>query len=52
MSREPDTTPGLRLMELLDLITRQAKPLALPEVMALRQQLVVAVAVVPQRPDN
>ncbi|RZL05092.1 MAG: IclR family transcriptional regulator, partial [Rubrivivax sp.] len=35
MSREPDTTPGLRLMELLDLITRQAKPLALPEVMAL-----------------
>ena len=35
MSSEPDTTPGLRLMELLDLISRQAKPLALPEVMVL-----------------
>jgi DNA-binding IclR family transcriptional regulator len=35
MSKELDSSPGLRLLELLDLITRQAKPLALPEVMAL-----------------
>lgn len=35
MSTEPDVSPGLRLMELLELLTRHAQPLALPEVIAL-----------------
>lgn len=35
MSTEPDLSPGLRLMELLELLTRHAQPLALPEVIAL-----------------
>lgn len=35
MSTETDLSPGLRLMELLELLTRHAQPLALPEVIAL-----------------
>ena len=35
MSTEPDVSPGLRLMELLELLTHHAQPLALPEVIAL-----------------
>ena len=35
MSTEPDNSPGLRLLELLDQLARQSKPLALPEVVAL-----------------
>lgn len=35
MSTEPDNSPGLRLLELLDQLARQIKPMALPEVVAL-----------------
>jgi IclR family transcriptional regulator, acetate operon repressor len=35
MSTEPDNSPGLRLLELLDQLARQSKPMALPEVVAL-----------------
>lgn len=35
MNTETDNSPGLRLMELLDLLTRHAQPMALPEVVAL-----------------
>ena len=34
MSTEADSSPGLRLMELLELITRNDQPLALPELVA------------------
>lgn len=35
MSTDPDSSPGLRLLELLDQLARQSKPMALPEVVAL-----------------
>lgn len=35
MSTETDSSPGLRLMELLELITRNDQPLALPELVTL-----------------
>ncbi len=35
MSTTPETTPGLRLMDLLDLLARQETPQALPDVVAL-----------------
>jgi len=35
MNTEPDNSPGLRLLELLDQLARQSKPMALPEVVAL-----------------
>ncbi|WP_066266916.1 IclR family transcriptional regulator [Hydrogenophaga palleronii] len=35
MNTLTDSSPGLRLMELLDMLTRQAQPMALPEVVTL-----------------